>query len=115
VISFILSVEQVRPNIEDIDVGTEMILKPGKLNGEKDKNKIYLNGNICSRWVMPIKDGRVLGMVTKNRMKRRYKKMKKYYNKGDEKSMRRWKELSEKPLKIQRIRIKKLKKILSKK
>lgn len=100
-------------SIEGMDIGKEMILKPGRFDSKEDKNKTYLNGSICSRWMQPIENGRVSGNVTKNRMLKRYNKMNKLQAKGDEKSKQRWKKLSEKPLKTQRIRIKKLKRILS--
>jgi len=101
-------------NIEGMEIGKEMILKPRQQEDKKDKNKTYLKGSICSRWMQPVENGRVIGNVTKNRMSKRYKKMNKLEAKGDEKSMKCFKKLSEKPLKSQRIRIKQLKKILSK-
>ena len=102
-----------RANIQGLEIGEEMILKPGIFTREKDKNKIYLNGSICSRWMQPIKDGRVLGNVTKNKMSKRYRKIEKLREKGDEKSLKQLDKLYKKPVKSQRIRIKKLKKKLS--
>ena len=96
-------------NIERMEIGKEIILKPESFDGEKGKNKIYLNGNICSRWMQPVENGRVIGSVTKNRMAKRYNKMNKLREKGDEKSLKRFEKLNERPLKMERIRIKKLK------
>lgn len=102
-----------RANIQGLEIGEEMILKPGIFTREKDKNKIFLHGSICSRWMQPIKDGRVVGNVTKNKMSKRYRKIKKLREKGDEKSLKRLDKLYKKPVKSQRIRIRKLKKKLS--
>jgi len=90
-----------------------MILKPDQFNNKIDKNKTYLNGSICSRWMQSVENGRVIGNVTKNRMTKRYNKMNKLQAKGDAKSMKCLKRLSEKPIKTQRIRIRKLKRKIS--
>jgi len=100
-----------RANILGMEIGKEMILKPGVLDREKDK--ISLDGSICSRWMQPVENGRVIGTVTKNRMAKRFSKMNKLREKEDEKSKKQFEKLYAKPLKTERIRIKKLKRKLS--
>lgn len=100
-------------SIHGLEIGKEMILKPGIAKGA-DKTKTYINGSICSRWIQPMENGRVTGTVTKTRMAKRHDKMQALAEKGDEKSLKCLEKLSNKPFKSQKMRVKKLKRILAK-
>jgi len=97
-------------NIEGMAIGEEMILKLEQVYIEKDKT--YLLGNTCSRWRQPVKNGRVLGSITKNPMANRHHKMNKLAKKEDAKSLKRLHRLSKKAPKSQSIRIGRLGKML---